>query len=64
MADEPTRPDPGPAHEPGKGKGYHEEKWKGMPMYQCDSCHFNSMNEAIIQDHVENAAENNARLGR
>jgi hypothetical protein len=46
----------------GKGKGYHVTKWKSFPMYQCDTCHFNTLDEQIMIDHVENAKENNDRI--
>lgn len=66
MADEPLTADPSSPHPKPKGspKGYSLREWKGMPLYQCDSCHFNSMQLSIIEDHVENALENNRRLGR
>lgn len=52
------------AHPPGRGKGYRtEKKWKGIyPVYECNTCNFSTLNEKVIVDHVENAAENNERL--
>lgn len=50
------------AHEHGDGIGYEVKRWKGLPLYQCGTCHFNTMVEQKIVDHVENAAENNERL--
>lgn len=50
------------AHEPGRGDGYSTGKWKDLPLYQCDTCHFSTLSKPKIEDHVENAAENNERL--
>ena len=53
------------AHAPARGKGYTDTgRWKGYVLYECLTCHFNSLNKTVITDHVERAAENNARLGR
>lgn len=66
-ADEPTAVDPlspsgHTAHPPAKGKGYSDITWKGNPAYKCDTCDYAVLSKERIEDHVENAAENNERL--
>lgn len=69
---QPSPPPPSSAEAPAatgpsaddEARGYTEKVWKGVPLYQCLSCHWNTTDQAKIVDHVENALENNQALGR
>ncbi len=49
----PKEPPAGGSNVAGEDPGYTTGLWSNHPHYQCNSCHFNTLNRELIEEHVE-----------